>query len=221
MGASLALAGASACTRTPGEHRPLRARAGGRGARPPDVLRHGDALRRRRRPRAGREPHGAPHQDRTQPRAPGHARRHRRRAQASVLSLYDPDRAQALKFLGGDPPLGELPDGDAAETPAQQASRAARASGSSPGTVISPTLTDQISDLLAAYPGEVDPVGAGRARQSTRGREAGVRPAVSRTPVRKPRSSSRSTPTSSGRPRPPPSRPRLRRPPPLSAARPR
>ena len=79
MGASLALAGITACTRQPaGEDRPLRPPA--RRARPGQaaVLRDRDDARRRRHRPAGREPRRAADQDRRQPAASRQPRRHRR-----------------------------------------------------------------------------------------------------------------------------------------------
>ena len=65
MGASLALAGATACTRQPDELLvPVREDAGEHGARTAAVLRDGDAAREHGDRAAGREPRGTADEDR-------------------------------------------------------------------------------------------------------------------------------------------------------------
>jgi hypothetical protein len=96
MGASLALAGLTACTRQPTEHimpyvRQPEELIPGR----PLFFRHGDHAGRRGQRRPGGEPRRPAHQDGRQSRASRHAGRLRRFSQAAVLQLYDPDRAQA------------------------------------------------------------------------------------------------------------------------------
>ena len=113
MGASLALAGLSRLLRAAGAAITLRALCPGarrNRAGPAVVLCHRhDARRQRRRP-AGREPSGPADQDRGQPRPS------RQPAapptlfhQASVLTLYDPDRSQDRHLPRPDAHLGRRP----------------------------------------------------------------------------------------------------------------
>ena len=101
MSASLALAGVGACTRQPEEQIIPYVR------QPEDIvpgrpLFFASAVVHRgyAQPGAGREPHGASDQDRRQPGASGQPRRRRRFMQASILDLYDPDRAKTVTFRG-------------------------------------------------------------------------------------------------------------------------
>ena len=94
MGASLALAGLTACTRQPAEkivpyvRQPGAARAG-----PAPLLRDGRRPRRVRARHPRREPRGAADQGRGQPGPPGEPRRTRTSSpRPHVLGLYDPDR---------------------------------------------------------------------------------------------------------------------------------
>jgi len=90
--------------------------------------------------------------------------------QASVLDLYDPDRSQTLTYLGEIRPWGSFL---AAVKAALGAQRAARGAGLRilTDTVTSPTLAGQIQDLLAANPGArwhaYDPAGSDSARTAT------------------------------------------------------
>ena len=101
MGASLALAGVTACTRQPTENIVPYVRA-------PEELIPGKPLfyatamplRRRRHRPAGREPHGPPDQDRRQPGHPASLGATDAFCQASVLTLYDPDRSQTITHYG-------------------------------------------------------------------------------------------------------------------------
>src|SRR6266540_2553493 len=83
--------------------------------------------------------------------------------QASVLDLYDPDRSQTLAYLGEIRPWGSFL---AAVKAALDAQRGAQGAGLRilTETVTSPTLAAQVQELLAAYPGarwhQHDPVGA-------------------------------------------------------------
>ena len=201
MGASLALAGVTACTQAAGrEDRPVRAAARGADPRQAAVLRDRDAARRRRDRPAGREPRRAADEDRRQPAAPGQPRRDRR-----------------LR-AGGDPrPLRSRSLADADATSARSArgraflgamhaalDGAAAAQGRRPPH---PDRVGQLADARRADPrsaralpvGEVAPVGSGRPRQRARRREARLRRRTSTrsTASTRPTSSSRSTPTSS------------------------
>ena len=110
MGASLALAGLTGVHQAAGgEDRALRAAAGAARARA------GRSSSRRRachggyaRGRAGREPQGPADQGRGQPRPPGEPRRTDVFGQAAVLGLYDPDRSQAVLYLGQMRTWGEF-----------------------------------------------------------------------------------------------------------------
>jgi len=72
-------------------------------------------------------------------------------AQASVLELYDPDRSQVLTYMGDIRPWASLLDAIEAALAEQKQSRGAGLRFLS-GTVISPTLADQMESLMAAYP---------------------------------------------------------------------
>jgi molybdopterin-containing oxidoreductase family iron-sulfur binding subunit len=90
--------------------------------------------------------------------------------QASVLDLYDPDRSQTLTYLGEIRPWGSFL---AAMKAALDGLRAAQGAGLRilTETVTSPTLAAQIQELLAAYPGarwhQHDPVGSDNVRAAT------------------------------------------------------
>ena len=96
-------------------------------------------------------------------------------AQATVLTLYDPDRAQATKFLGEIRAWAQFLTAMQGEMTMQDAKQ-----GSGlrllTGTVVSPTLAEQIDQLLAAFPQakwiQWEPVVA---RERPRGRPPGVR----------------------------------------------
>ena len=107
-----------------------------------------------RRRRAGREPHGPADEDR------GQRRRTRPAwaptdvfAQASLLTLYDPDRSQVVTCGGGrDQHLGRLPRRRAIA--ALDAQRAKQGAGLRvlTETVTSPTLARQLRALLDEFP---------------------------------------------------------------------
>ena len=91
--------------------------------------------------------------------------------QAAVLDLYDPDRSQTLTYLGEIQPWGSFL---AAVKVALQGQSAARGAGLRilTDTVTSPTLIAQIQELLAAYPSarwhQYDPVGSAGATPEVR-----------------------------------------------------
>ncbi|HLY19494.1 MAG TPA: TAT-variant-translocated molybdopterin oxidoreductase, partial [Bryobacteraceae bacterium] len=84
-------------------------------------------------------------------------------AQASVLGLYDPDRSQALTLEGEIRSWGAFLGGIQQAIAAQKAKRAAGLRILTE-TVTSPTLADQIKGMLAAFPGakwhQWEPAGA-------------------------------------------------------------
>ena len=88
-------------------------------------------------------------------------------AQAAVLELYDPDRSQTLTYRGEIRPWGNFL---AAMRSAMEAQRAAGGGGLRllTETVTSPTLARQIQDLLTAFPGarwhQWDPAGQNNTR---------------------------------------------------------
>ena len=93
MGASMALAGVTGCTRQPPEKivpyvRQPEEIVPGR----PLFFAIGDAVCRRRDAGARREPHGAADEDRAQPEHPATRGGTDVFSQAAVLTLYDPDR---------------------------------------------------------------------------------------------------------------------------------
>src|SRR5207237_917369 len=79
--------------------------------------------------------------------------------QASVLTLYDPDRSQTVTLLGQtstwDAALGELPVGKIASLgSAVKEQRGKRGSGLRilSESIVSPTLGRQVEDFLKAFP---------------------------------------------------------------------
>jgi molybdopterin-containing oxidoreductase family iron-sulfur binding subunit len=90
--------------------------------------------------------------------------------QASVLDLYDPDRSQTLTYLGEIRPWGSFL---AAVKAALDGQRAAQGGGLRllTETVTSPTLAAQIQELLTAFPAarwhQYDPVGPDSVRAAT------------------------------------------------------
>ncbi len=88
-------------------------------------------------------------------------------AQASVLSLYDPDRSQTLRHMGR---IDTWSNFVAAMALAQAEQKVKKGAGLRllTETVTSPTLAKQIQDLFALYPGakwhQYDPVGQDNAR---------------------------------------------------------
>ena len=96
-------------------------------------------------------------------------------AQGSILNMYDPDRSQTLTERGE---IRAWSSFLAAVRLALERERDGRGAGLRllTRTVTSPTLLQQIRDLLAAYPQrEVGLLGARRPRQRRAGRGAGVR----------------------------------------------
>jgi len=90
--------------------------------------------------------------------------------QASVLDLYDPDRSQTLTYLGEIRPWGSFLAAVKAALDGQRATQGAGLRILS-DTVTSPTLAAQIQEVLAAYPSarwhQYDPVGADSQRVAT------------------------------------------------------
>ncbi len=173
MGASLALAGLTACTRQPTEHiMPY--------VRQPEDLIPGRPLfyatathaERGGQRRAGGEPRRAAHQDRRQPRASGHAGRVRRFFAGSVLGLYDPDRAQAVTFEGEIRSWGDF-FGALREALAAQKAKNGAGMRILTETVTSPTMADQIRrhpEALSRHPKwhQWEPAGPHSARAGAR-----------------------------------------------------
>ena len=173
MGASLALAGLTACTKQPEEKiLPY--------VRQPEELVPGPAalLRDRRRPRRlrarhpRREPRGPADQDRGQPRPPGEPRRDRRlRPGPRARPLRPRPLARPCSTSARTATWGDFRGGAARGARAAEGAAAARACASSPAASTSPTLAAQMAGVLAALPaGEVGELGAGRPRQHARGR---------------------------------------------------
>jgi molybdopterin-containing oxidoreductase family iron-sulfur binding subunit len=152
MSASLALAGATACTRIPDEKIVPYVRA------PEDAVPGRPHFYATAMTFAGAatpvlvESHqGRPTKIEPNPEHPATRGGTDVAAQASVLTLYDPDRAQALRFLGEIRPWSQLLGSLQAELNAQKGRQGAGLRLLT-GTVISPTLADQIAQLLTAYP---------------------------------------------------------------------
>ena len=91
-------------------------------------------------------------------------------AQASVLTLYDPDRSQSIVQLGEIRPWATFVTAMKSALQGQAASKGAGLRILTE-TVSSPTLAAQIQQVLAALSrGEVDPVGGAAARPRARRR---------------------------------------------------
>jgi molybdopterin-containing oxidoreductase family iron-sulfur binding subunit len=90
--------------------------------------------------------------------------------QASVLGLYDPDRSQTLTYLGEIRPWGSFLAGVKAALDGQRGTQGAGLRILTE-TITSPTLAAQIQELLAAFPAarwhQYDPVGADSVRAAT------------------------------------------------------
>jgi molybdopterin-containing oxidoreductase family iron-sulfur binding subunit len=172
MGASLALAGVSACTRQPTEELvPY--------VRQPEELVPGKPLFfATAMPLSGAgmgllvESHeGRPTKIEGNPDHPSSRGATDVYAQASILGLYDPDRSQTLTHLGEIRPFATF-------AAAAQGALSAGAAGQGSGlrilseTVSSPTLAGQIRELLTQYPGakwvQWEPVGRHNAREGSR-----------------------------------------------------
>jgi molybdopterin-containing oxidoreductase family iron-sulfur binding subunit len=168
MGASLALAGASACTRIPQEKIVPYVRA------PEEVVPGRPLFYATAMPFAGAatpvlvESHmGRPTKIEPNPEHPATRGGTDVAAQAAVLSLYDPDRAQAVKFLDEIRPWSQFLTAIQSELMPQKAKRGAGLRLLT-DTVVSPTLADQIASLLEAHPGakwiQWDPASRANAR---------------------------------------------------------
>ena len=172
MGASLALAGVSACTRQPTEEIvPY--------VRQPEELVPGKPLfYATAMPMSGTgmgllvESHeGRPTKIEGNPDHPSSRGGTDLFAQASILNLYDPDRSQTLTNLGDIRPFSAFAS---AARDLLSAQKAKRGSGFRilTETVASPTLTAQIRDLLKDFPQakwiQWEPVGRHNAREGSR-----------------------------------------------------
>ncbi len=152
MGASLALGGATACTRIPEEKIVPYARA------PEELVPGRPLFYATAMPLPGgaipvlAESHeGRPTKIEPNPEHPATRGGTDVFSQAAILSLYDPDRAQAVKFLDEIRPWGQFITAIQEEMAAQRERQGAGLRLLT-GAVISPTLAGQIADLLAAYP---------------------------------------------------------------------
>ena len=189
MGASLALAGVSACTRQPDEKivpyvRQPEEVIPGRPLFFATAMPHGgfgDAAARRK-------PHGPPDEARGQPRASGQPRRHRHLGQASVLSLYDPDRSRTV--------IGPRRSQDLERVPRRRSRRPSTSQQALEGP--GPAHPDRADHVAVARRSDPD-----AARGAARGEVASVGSGLRRRPGRRARRRRRSTastrPTSSSR----------------------
>ena len=95
--------------------------------------------------------------------------------QAHVLGLYDPDRSKAVLYLGQQRTWGDF-KAALREPLAKQQAKGGTGLRFLTGRNTSPTFAAQMQGLLAAVPGsEVDELGAGQPRQRPRGRGARLR----------------------------------------------
>jgi MoCo/4Fe-4S cofactor protein with predicted Tat translocation signal len=172
MGASLALAGLSACTRQPTETIMPYVKA------PEDIVPGRPLFFATAMPLAGVatgllvESHmGRPTKVEGNPDHPSSRGATDAFAQASVLGLYDPDRSQVVSSAG------EIRTWNAFVTALGQVLEATKANGGAgfrilTETVTSPTLAAQLNALLASYPNarwhQWDPVAADQARVGAR-----------------------------------------------------
>ena len=180
MGASLALAGLTACTRQPTEHiMPY--------VRQPEELIPGRPLFFATATTLSGvangvlvESHeGRPTKIEGNPEHPATLGACDAFSQASVLQLYDPDRSQALTLQWRDPVLGRRSRA-ALRDPCSGAARRKTAAGIRilTETITSPTMASNCAAIQKLYPAlEVAPVGARRTAQRARRRHAGFRPA--------------------------------------------
>ncbi len=98
-------------------------------------------------------------------------------AQASILGMYDPDRSQTVTYLGDVRSWGSLFEAMRAPLSIQKSLQGAGIRILTP-TVSSPTLADQIAVISQALSaGQVACVRTGQPRQCARRREAGLWPA--------------------------------------------
>ena len=172
MGASLALAGVSACTRQPTEELvPY--------VRQPEELVPGKPLfYATAMPMAGAgmgllvESHeGRPTKIEGNPDHPSSRGATDVYAQAAILGLYDPDRSQTLTNLGEIRPFGTFAGAAQAALSSQEPSQGAGLRILTE-TVASPTLAAQLRDLLERYPlakwVQWEPLGRHNAREGSR-----------------------------------------------------
>ncbi|HKP86496.1 MAG TPA: TAT-variant-translocated molybdopterin oxidoreductase [Blastocatellia bacterium] len=183
MGASLALAGLTACTRQPTETIAPYAK------QPEEIVPGKPLFYATAMPMCGAamgvlvESHeGRPTKIEGNPEHPASLGATDLFSQASVLSLYDPDRSQTLTFLGD---IVTWPAFLGAVNAAMTQQRAAEVRGAGlrilTETVTSPTLAHQIRTMLADFPNakwhQYEPAGGDGAREGTRmalGQYAGV-----------------------------------------------
>ncbi len=153
MGASLALAGAGACTRQPDERIVPYVR------QPEEIIPGRPLYFATAIPEAGVampvivESHmGRPTKIEGNPEHPASLGATDARTQAAILTLYDPDRAQTITYRGDVRPWGGFLG---AMQLAMTAQRAKQGAGLRilTGTITSPTLADQLSALLRELPG--------------------------------------------------------------------
>ena len=151
MGASLALAGVTGCTRQPAEHIVPYVVAPD-GYVPGKTQLFATAMAREgfAEPLLAVSHHGRPIKIEPNPDHPAGGGTSRF-AQASVLELYDPDRSQTLTYRGE---IRSWTDFQAAIAGARNAQQALGGAGLRflTGTVSSPTLAAQIEQVLGAYP---------------------------------------------------------------------
>ena len=176
MGASLALAGVTACTRQPAEKIVPYVR------QPEELIPGKPLFYATAMPLGGVatgllvESHeGRPTKIEGNPLHPGSLGATDVFAQAAILGLYDPDRSQTLTNLGEIRPwsafLGAISAALTAQKPLKGAGLRILTE-----SVSSPTLAAQIRELLGALPGgEVASVGSGEPRQRARRRGARLR----------------------------------------------
>ncbi len=173
MGASLALAGVSACTRQPNEELVPYVRQPERRLVPASRC----STRRRCRWTApawgcwSRTHEGRPTKIEGNPDHPSSRGATDLFAQASILGLYDPDRSQTLTNLGDIRPFSAFVDAARAIMAAQQAKQG-RGLRILTETVASPTLAAQIRELLQHFPQakwvQWEPFGRHNAREGSR-----------------------------------------------------
>ena len=168
MGASLALAGATACTRQPQEHIVAYVRQ-------PEEIVPGRPLFYATAMTLGGvatgllvESHeGRPTKIEGNPEHPSSLGAADVLAQAAILSLYDPDRATTITYLGEIRPWPAFLGALRAALTAQQALKGAGLRILTE-SISSPTLVAQIRDTLARFPGakwhQWDPLGPNNAR---------------------------------------------------------
>ena len=98
-------------------------------------------------------------------------------AQASILGMYDPDRAQSITHLGRCRVMGIVRKRPARPADDQKAVQGAGMRILTP-TISSPTFKDQMQSFLAMYPqAKWHSLRAGQSRQRSRRREASLRSA--------------------------------------------